>query len=160
MQRISALLWYELGQALTRKIPHLRRNKCRNRGHPQSCTGSFLLLRHRGLNLAVRQAGTNLIAKIEGADILQELALGIKYKRVSTFKNGHRRQRLEGGLQTLAAHSMLKEDVAHDGDQGRGSAVHFLANSGKHPAQIVMTNGCGNHFPSPMRLLDQLALIE
>src|ERR1700687_3314886 len=55
---------------------------------------------------------------------------------------------------------MLEEDVAHDGDERGVSAVQLLADAEKYQAQIVMPDGCRNHFPAAMHLLQQLALGE
>src|ERR1700686_617098 len=91
---------------------------------------SFLLLGHSRVNFAVGQAGGNLVAKVEAAHVFQQVALGIEYEGISTLQNGQRRQRLQSSLQTLAANSMLKHDVAHYRYQRGGSTVYFFAHAG------------------------------
>jgi len=120
----------------------------------------FLLFGHGRADFAVGEACGNVVADFDVADIFQELTLGVEDQGVSTLENRQGRQRLKGSLQALAAHSVLQQDVTHDGGQGSGSAVEFLAHAGKNQAQIVVTDGRGNFLPATQHLLEQLALGE
>ena len=106
----------------------------------------------------MRQPGRDLVSDVYATKVFQQPASSIEHERVSPLENGQRRQRLECGLQALAPHSVLEQDVAHHGDQGAGSTFHFFSNAGKNQAQVVMPNGGGENLPAAAVLLQQLAL--
>src|SRR5579872_3537808 len=81
-----------------------------------------ILLCDGRLDFSMGQAGGNFVSDVYGCGVFQQLSIRIENQGISAIEDGQGRERLEGGLETFGADSMLQKHIARNSDQRHGAA--------------------------------------